>query len=59
MPDKLSDREQDNWEGLFAIAGCAGEDWVLRAENAALKLSASSEALSSPGNELLRNIRTI
>jgi putative DNA primase/helicase len=30
LPEALSDRAQDNWEPLLAIAGCAGPDWVRR-----------------------------
>lgn len=59
LPDSLSDRDQDNWDPLFAIAGCAGEEWIKRATDAALKLSSSGEKLVSTGNELLANIQSI
>jgi sulfur transfer protein SufE len=59
LPEKLSDREQDNWEPLFAIAGCAGEEWLARAEKAALKLSEVANSHVSSGNELLADIQEI
>jgi hypothetical protein len=59
LPDELSDRDQDNWEPLFAIAECAGPEWLQRATNAALKLSLANKALVSTGNELLADIQTI
>lgn len=38
MLEALSDRQQDCWESLFAIAGLAGGQWPHRAEQAALAL---------------------
>jgi hypothetical protein len=57
LPDELSDRAQDNWEPLLAIASCAGPAWVARATVAALKLSGDTTA--STGNELLADIQSI
>lgn len=31
LPDALTDRDQDNWEPLLAIAECAGPEWFERA----------------------------
>ncbi len=59
LPDELSDRAQDNWEPLLAIAECAGPEWVKRATAAALKLSSASEASASTGNELLADIQRV
>ena len=59
LPDALSDRSQDNWEPLLAIAECAGEEWVRRATDAALKMSVSSEAMGSASNDLLADIREV
>jgi hypothetical protein len=59
LPDALSDRAQDNWEPLLAIAGCAGEAWVQRAMAAALELSGSTEEVVSTGNELLADIQQV
>ncbi len=59
LPDELSDRAQDNWEPLLAIAGCAGPEWVQRATAAALMLSGASEESVSTGNELLADIQHV
>jgi hypothetical protein len=59
LPDALSDRSQDNWEPLLAIAACAGPGWLERATKAALKLSAASESMSSTGNDLLADIKDV
>ena len=59
LPDVLSDRAQDNWEALFAIAECAGPKWVEYATDAALKLSNESAASTSRGNELLADIKAV
>lgn len=59
LPEALNDRNQDNWEPLLAIAGCAGEAWVKRATDAALKLSNSGEKSISLGNQLLEDIQYI
>ena len=59
LPESLSDRDQDNWEPLLAIAGCAGESWIKRATHAALTLSHSGEKLVSTGNQLLADIQEV
>lgn len=59
LPDALGDREQDNWEPLFAIAGCAGPEWVRRATAAALELSGVGRDSQSAGNELLTDIQAV
>ena len=59
LPDALGDREQDNWEPLFAIAGCAGPEWVRRAMDAALGLSGIARDSQSAGNELLADIQAV
>jgi putative DNA primase/helicase len=59
LPEALNDREQDNWEPLFAIAECAGPHWIERATAAALKLSGAGEVVASTGNELLADIKEI
>lgn len=59
LPDKLSDRGQDNWEPLLAIAMSASDDWFERATSAALKLSRSSKESVSTGNELLADIQQV
>ena len=59
LPDALSDRDQDNWDGLLAIASCAGDEWFARAIAAALKLSGGGEKTVSTGNELLSDIQHV
>lgn len=59
LPEELSDRAQDNWEPLLAIASCASEDWLARATAAALKLSSASNESVSTGNELLADIQHV
>ena len=59
LPDELSDRAQDNWEPLLAIAEYAGAQWLRRATTAALTLSSASDAAASTGNELLADIREV
>jgi len=38
LPDELSDRQQDSWEPLLAIADLAGGEWSDRARTAAVTL---------------------
>ncbi|MBX3640975.1 MAG: DUF3631 domain-containing protein [Nitrosomonas sp.] len=57
-PDALNDRQQDNWEPLLAIAECAGSEWLDRANQVALKLSASDKS-ASVSNELLADIQEV
>lgn len=59
LPDELSDRAQDNWEPLLAIATCAGDEWLKRATAAALKLSSTGGEKSSVVNDLLADIKTV
>lgn len=59
LPDALSDRAQDNWEPLLAIAGCAGPVWIDRATKAALKLSGAGEKTVSTANGLLADIQHV
>lgn len=59
LPDELTDRAQDNWEPLLAIASCASDDWLARATAAALKLSSASNESISTGNELLSDIQHV
>jgi len=59
LPEALSDRAQDNWEPLIAIAETAGNVWLDYALNAALNLSSSEEASLSIGTELLLDIQAL
>ncbi|SDX03951.1 putative DNA primase/helicase [Nitrosomonas oligotropha] len=58
LPEALNDRAQDNWEPLLAIAECAGSEWLNRANQVALKLSASDKS-ASISNELLADIQEV
>ena len=59
LPSELSDRAQDNWEPMLAIASCAGPEWVRRITAAANKMSADGEPAASNANELLSDIREV
>jgi putative DNA primase/helicase len=58
LPDALNDREQDNWEPLFAIADLAGPEWLAIATDAALALS-GADTTQSRSVELLIDIQRI
>ena len=59
LPEEMSDRAQDNWEPLLAVAMCAGDAWVQRATDAAIKMSMASESQASTGNDLLADIKEV
>lgn len=59
IPEELSDRDQDNWSGLLAIADCAGGEWPDKARAAAKNLSGAGDKPVSTGNELLKDIRQV
>jgi hypothetical protein len=56
LPNVLSDRQQDIWEPLLAIADFAGEQWPKRARDAAKSLH-TSEGTLSDGMLLLAHIQ--
>lgn len=58
LPNQLGDRAQDNWEPLFAIAECAGPEWVEYAHTAALALSTINTD-ENIGSELLSDIKGV
>lgn len=58
LPADLSDRAQDVWEPLLAIADLAGGDWPARARRAAVSLMGTNED-TDPVVELLTDIREI
>jgi len=58
--ERLNDREQDNWEPLFAIADIAGGEWPTMAREAATAISKINEENTvSQGVELLGDIKEI
>lgn len=59
FPEELSDRQQDNWEPLLAIANCFGKDWYAKAVEAALLNCAETSPPKSSSNQLLEDIREV
>ncbi|KGH03194.1 hypothetical protein P608_25735 [Comamonas thiooxydans] len=59
FPEELSDRQQDNWESLLAIANCFGEVWYVKAVEAALLNCAETSPPKSSSNQLLEDIREV
>ena len=57
MPEELSDRQQDNWEPLLAIAHCLGEKWYRKACEAAVQNYEETSPPKSSSNQLLEDIR--
>jgi len=52
VPDTLHDREQDNWEGLLAIADMAGGIWPRLARTVAVALSGDVDGDATAGDSL-------
>ena len=60
MPEGLSDRAEDVWEAMIAIADLAGGDWPGRARKAAVGLSGSGSAADGTlGERLLADLRDV
>ena len=59
LPGELTDRQQEIWEPLLAIADAAGGDWPKRARAAAVELHGGEVPDESVGVLLLRHIREI
>ena len=57
MPEALGDRQQMNWELLFAIADLAGGDWPAKARAAATKLARERDE-PSQGKRLLAALQS-
>ncbi|MEC7118815.1 MAG: DUF3631 domain-containing protein, partial [Pseudomonadota bacterium] len=58
-PQMLSDRAQDNWEILLAIADLVGDHWPKTARMAAVKMSGIEEYAPSINEELLSDIKAV
>jgi hypothetical protein len=56
LPDQLSDRAQDAWEPLLAIADQAGGEWPVRARLAAISLMQNRGEEAPVGAKLLADI---
>lgn len=60
LPEELSDRAQDVWEPLLAIADLAGGEWPARARGVATRLASGGGGDDDSRNvELLRDIRGV
>ena len=60
MPPGLSDRAEDVWEAMIAIADIAGGGWPARARKAAVALSGNGGAADSTlGERLLADLRDV
>lgn len=58
IPDRLNDREADNWRALLTIADLIGGDWPKKARAAALALSGKGVA-DGFEQELLADVRQV
>jgi len=59
IPKGLSDRAEDVWEPLLAVADAAGGSWPQRARDAAARLSDAAVTEDGAGVRLLADIRDI
>jgi hypothetical protein len=59
VPDELNSREADNWRILIAIAEMSGTRWLAVAQAASRSLRVKESELTTPGVQLLSDIRTI
>jgi hypothetical protein len=59
LPEKLSDRQQDVWEPLLAIAELAGEGWPARTRSAAVALATGAVSEESLSIQLLADCREV
>jgi hypothetical protein len=59
VPDLGSDRAEDNWIPLLAIADVVGGDWPGKARKAAKTIARGVREDESPGIQLLADLRTL
>ena len=60
LPDQLSDRGQDLWEPLLAVADYAGDEWPSRGRAAAILLhTGADQASETLGIRLLGDLRAV
>lgn len=59
LPEELSDRQQDNWESLLAIANCLGGEWYKKACESAISNCVETAPPKSSSNQLLEDIREV
>lgn len=59
LPEQLSDRQQDNWSSLLAVAHCLGPEAYEQAVKAAVMIAKETAPPKSSSNQLLEDIRTV
>ncbi|WP_180168347.1 DUF3631 domain-containing protein [Acinetobacter sp. YH01003] len=59
LPEQLHDRAQDNWECLFIIAQLASDEWLNKANKAALLIDEAEIVPLSINEQLLTDIKQI
>lgn len=59
FPNGLSDRQEDCWEPLFAVADLAGGEWPTAVRGAAIALAGAIEDYQDIAIELLKDIAAI
>lgn len=59
LPEQLHDRAQDNWESLFIIAQLASDEWLAKANHAALLIDGTEVESPSVNEQLLTDIKKI
>lgn len=59
LPEQLHDRAQDNWEILFILAQLAGNEWLEKANKAALLIDGAGGESPSINEQLLGDIQKI
>lgn len=59
LPEQLHDRAQDNWECLFIIAQLASDEWLNKANKAALLIDGAEIVPLSISEQLLTDIKQI
>jgi Protein of unknown function (DUF3631) len=59
MPDRLTDRQEDSWSPLFAIADSLGGPWPADARRWAVTLSRAIPADPDPAVQILRDCKRV
>ena len=59
LPEQLNDRAQDNWESLFIVAQITGQQWLDKANHAALTINGVELDTPSTNEQLLMDIKAI
>jgi hypothetical protein len=59
MPEGLSDRQQNAWESIFAIADHLGEPWASDSRGWALLLASTTSEAPDPNVQLLADVKRV